>query len=65
MTTYVTILDNQLRLNDDGTAEYWDPITRSYQTGFGPHATAITSGPDLNTLVGWRHRTNPLLIDDI
>jgi hypothetical protein len=65
MTTYVTILDNQLRLYDDGSIEYWDANTRSYQTGLGPHATTITSGPDLNTLVGWRHRTNPFLIDDI
>ena len=65
MTTYVTILDDRLRLYDDGSVEYWDANTRSYQTGFGPHATRYVSGPDLSTLVGWRHQTNPVLIDDI
>jgi len=65
MTTYVTILDNRLRLYDDGSVKHWDTNTRSYQTGFGPHATTSISGPDLNTLVGWRHQTNPVLIDEI
>jgi len=65
MTTYVTILDDRLRLYDDGSVEYWDANTRSYQTGFGPHANTTTSGPDLNRLLGWRYQTNPRLIDDI
>ena len=66
MTTYVTILDDQLRLYDDGSVEYWDADTRSYHTGFGPYAAdPRTSGPDLNRLLAWRYKTYPRLIDDV